>query len=140
MARATFSSFGAIELAFVSTKMNSVDYQQVLENHLLPHYNRFPQKSFIFQEDNPVVHLSCSTMNWFRRRNIVLMDWTVSEEWSKIDPAILRNLSTNITERIEMLLNSKVKIWILQHILKFKPYSTDFVDNSGDKQVIIGGC
>uniref|UniRef100_A0A1I7WK28 DDE_3 domain-containing protein n=1 Tax=Heterorhabditis bacteriophora TaxID=37862 RepID=A0A1I7WK28_HETBA len=37
--------------------MNSVDYQQVLENHLFRYYNRFQQKNFIFQQDNAAVHL-----------------------------------------------------------------------------------
>uniref|UniRef100_A0A1I7WRK9 N-terminal Ras-GEF domain-containing protein n=1 Tax=Heterorhabditis bacteriophora TaxID=37862 RepID=A0A1I7WRK9_HETBA len=97
---------------------------------------RFPQKNFIFQQDNAVIHVSCGQKDWFRRRNIVLMDWpsrspdlnpmknlweiltrqvyahnkqlssiedlkkTVSEEWSKSDPAILKNVSTNMTEGI----------------------------------------
>uniref|UniRef100_A0A1I7XCD6 Protein kinase domain-containing protein n=1 Tax=Heterorhabditis bacteriophora TaxID=37862 RepID=A0A1I7XCD6_HETBA len=129
---AAFSSFGALELVLISTKTNSVGYKQVLENHLLPYYNRFPQKNFIFQQDNAAIHVSCSTKDWFRRRNIVLTDWpsrspdrnpsenlwgilasqvyahnrqlssieglkkTVSEEWSKIDPTILKNLSTTL--------------------------------------------
>uniref|UniRef100_A0A1I7XI57 Retinol dehydrogenase 14 n=1 Tax=Heterorhabditis bacteriophora TaxID=37862 RepID=A0A1I7XI57_HETBA len=50
MVGAAFSSFGAIELAFVSTKMNSVDYQQVLENRLFPYYNRFQQKTSYFNK------------------------------------------------------------------------------------------
>uniref|UniRef100_A0A1I7X7R0 DDE_3 domain-containing protein n=1 Tax=Heterorhabditis bacteriophora TaxID=37862 RepID=A0A1I7X7R0_HETBA len=72
---AAFSSFGALELVLISTKTNSVGYKQVLENHLLPYYNRFPQKNFIFQQDNAAIHVSCSTKDWFRRRNIVLTDW-----------------------------------------------------------------
>uniref|UniRef100_A0A1I7WH35 HTH_Tnp_Tc3_1 domain-containing protein n=1 Tax=Heterorhabditis bacteriophora TaxID=37862 RepID=A0A1I7WH35_HETBA len=97
---------------------------------------RFPQKNFIFQQDNAVIHVSCGQKDWFRRRNIVLMDWpsrspdlnpmknllgilarqvyahnrqlssiedlkkTVSEEWSKSDPAILKNVSMSMTEGI----------------------------------------
>uniref|UniRef100_A0A1I7XRF1 Transposase n=1 Tax=Heterorhabditis bacteriophora TaxID=37862 RepID=A0A1I7XRF1_HETBA len=36
--------------------MNSVDYQQVLENHLLPYYNKFQQNNFIFQQDKAAIH------------------------------------------------------------------------------------
>uniref|UniRef100_A0A1I7WCR6 DDE_3 domain-containing protein n=1 Tax=Heterorhabditis bacteriophora TaxID=37862 RepID=A0A1I7WCR6_HETBA len=103
----------------------------------------FPQKNFIFKQDNAAIHVSCSAKDWFRRRNIVLMDWpsrspdlvpmknlwrilarqvyvqnrqlssiedlkkTASEEWSKIDPAILKNLSTNMTERIFQVMSGK---------------------------------
>uniref|UniRef100_A0A1I7XHA1 DDE_3 domain-containing protein n=1 Tax=Heterorhabditis bacteriophora TaxID=37862 RepID=A0A1I7XHA1_HETBA len=140
---AAFSSFGALELVLISTKTNSVGYKQVLENHLLPYYNRFPQKNFIFQQDNAAIHVSCSTKDWFRRRNIVLTDWpsrspdrnpsenlwgilasqvyahnrqlssieglkkTVSEEWSKIDPTILKNLSTSMTERTFQMISGR---------------------------------
>uniref|UniRef100_A0A1I7WXA0 DDE_3 domain-containing protein n=1 Tax=Heterorhabditis bacteriophora TaxID=37862 RepID=A0A1I7WXA0_HETBA len=126
----TFSSFGAIELAFVPTKMSSVDYQQVFENHLLPYYNRFPQKNFIFQQDNAPVHVSCSIKNSFQSRNIVLMVWPsrspdlnpmknlwgilqlssiedLKKTWSKSDPAIFKNMSTSMTEGIFQVIRGR---------------------------------
>uniref|UniRef100_A0A1I7XIM4 Cytochrome P450 n=1 Tax=Heterorhabditis bacteriophora TaxID=37862 RepID=A0A1I7XIM4_HETBA len=60
MVWAAFSSIGALKLVFVSTKMNSVDYQQVLENQLLLYHNKFPQRNIICQQDNSVIHVSCS--------------------------------------------------------------------------------
>uniref|UniRef100_A0A1I7XHB3 Laminin EGF-like domain-containing protein n=1 Tax=Heterorhabditis bacteriophora TaxID=37862 RepID=A0A1I7XHB3_HETBA len=56
MVWAAFSSIGALKLVFVSTKMNSVDYQQVLENQLLLYHNKFPQRNIICQQDNSVIH------------------------------------------------------------------------------------
>uniref|UniRef100_A0A1I7WWN1 Transposable element Tc3 transposase n=1 Tax=Heterorhabditis bacteriophora TaxID=37862 RepID=A0A1I7WWN1_HETBA len=65
MVWAAFSSIGALKLVFVSIKINSVDYQKVLENNLLLYYTRFQQKNFIFRQDNAVIH----------SRSIVIIDW-----------------------------------------------------------------
>uniref|UniRef100_A0A1I7XIV4 HTH_Tnp_Tc3_1 domain-containing protein n=1 Tax=Heterorhabditis bacteriophora TaxID=37862 RepID=A0A1I7XIV4_HETBA len=63
MVGAAFSSFGAIELAFVSPKMNSVDYQQVLENRLFPYYNRFQQKTSYFNKTTLSSTIDAFTMD-----------------------------------------------------------------------------
>uniref|UniRef100_A0A914QHT3 Transposase n=1 Tax=Panagrolaimus davidi TaxID=227884 RepID=A0A914QHT3_9BILA len=70
-----FSALGKLELAFTSSRMNSEDYQQVLQNHYIPFKNRFRRIPLIFQQDNASIHVSRSTKGWFDRKRINVMDW-----------------------------------------------------------------
>uniref|UniRef100_A0A8R1E2B9 DDE_3 domain-containing protein n=1 Tax=Caenorhabditis japonica TaxID=281687 RepID=A0A8R1E2B9_CAEJA len=51
--------FFFLELAFVSCRMYSSDYQTVLENRMLP-----------YQQDNEAIHVSRSSLDCFRSKNI----------------------------------------------------------------------
>ncbi|CAO4375531.1 unnamed protein product [Caenorhabditis nigoni] len=70
-----FSSAGYLELAFTTCRMNSTDYQDVLQNHLIPFRRRFSRRQFIFQQDNAAIHVSRSTLDWFQSKNIDVLPW-----------------------------------------------------------------
>lgn len=70
-----FNSEGTVDVAFVSSKMNSSEYQRVLENNLLPYIRRFSRKKLVYQQDNASVHISKSTQNWFLSKKINVMKW-----------------------------------------------------------------
>jgi transposase len=70
-----FSSKGKLTLAFISSKMNSQDYQAVLQQHLVPYLYRKRQTRFTYQQDNAAIHVSASSRQWFAGKNITLLDW-----------------------------------------------------------------
>ena len=70
-----FSYHGKLTLGFPSTRMDSSEYQIILEANLLPYLRKFQRRKFIFQQDNASVHVSQSTRQWFQRRQITLLEW-----------------------------------------------------------------
>lgn len=70
-----FSSHGKLTLGFPSTRMDSSEYQEVLETNLEPYRRKFPRRKFTFQQDNASVHVSTSTKQWFATKKIALLEW-----------------------------------------------------------------
>ncbi|EYC14419.1 hypothetical protein Y032_0040g191 [Ancylostoma ceylanicum] len=69
------SSVGVLSMAFVSCRMNSNDYQQVLSDHLLPFLRLHPGHNFVFMQDNAAIHSSRSTRTWLSSQGIEILDW-----------------------------------------------------------------
>lgn len=64
-----------LRIAFTSHRMNSRDYQQVLNGCLVPFFDRFGYDQHIFQQDNAPIHISRSTRRWLAARNIRVLPW-----------------------------------------------------------------
>jgi transposase len=64
-----------LPLQVISTRINSVAYQGVLQDNLLPFLQHHHATRYIFQQDNAAVHSSASTREWLRARNIEVLDW-----------------------------------------------------------------
>jgi hypothetical protein len=62
---------GPIHLLPHNTTMNTGLLQDVLEKHLLPHYNI----DDILQRDNSRYHTASSTTNFLREHNVTVLDW-----------------------------------------------------------------
>ena len=75
MVWAGISSNGTTDIAFLSSKMNSEDYQNVLEIYLLPVFHEICGINGIFQQDNAPIHTSTSTKNWLSANGIRTMKW-----------------------------------------------------------------
>jgi transposase len=75
MVWAGFSAFGKTPLVFVTHRMNSKDYQNVLENNLLPYMRRFRSIRFTYQQDNASIHVSTDTEGWLKRKKISTLSW-----------------------------------------------------------------
>uniref|UniRef100_A0A1I7X7B8 DDE_3 domain-containing protein n=1 Tax=Heterorhabditis bacteriophora TaxID=37862 RepID=A0A1I7X7B8_HETBA len=118
-----FSAMGLVDLAFVSTKMNSVECQNVLEYRLVPYVQRFPGIM-------PQSTLGCKTMIWPSRspdRNPMENLWAIlvhriygdnyqfetdkdlqsaiSKAWNEVDESVIKNLVNSTTELIFQVIN-----------------------------------
>jgi hypothetical protein len=70
-----FSADRKFNIEFITNKMNSENYQAVLERRLVPFLNQSPNQNFIFQQDNASIHNSRGTKIWFSSKNIPLLEW-----------------------------------------------------------------
>ncbi|XGW15474.1 hypothetical protein V3C99_001164 [Haemonchus contortus] len=69
-----FCAAGLLGLAFLSCRMDSVEYHRVLEERLLPFLRQHRRRSLIFMRDNAAVHVSRSTSDWIASRNITVLE------------------------------------------------------------------
>ena len=63
MSWAAFSTYGKLQIAFPSSRMNSEEYQEVLDACLIPYLEEHDNISLVFQQDNASIHASVSTNN-----------------------------------------------------------------------------
>lgn len=70
-----FCMNGMLELAFISSKMNSADYTLMLRTNLLPYLEKYAHIGYVFQQDNASVHSSKVTKNWFLSNQINVLGW-----------------------------------------------------------------
>jgi hypothetical protein len=75
MVLGVFSSLGTLQLAFITARMETAEYIQVLENHLLPYLRRFHRIPLVYQQDNTAIHRSNVTKAWFNQCHIELLKW-----------------------------------------------------------------
>ncbi|EYB96308.1 hypothetical protein Y032_0151g2804 [Ancylostoma ceylanicum] len=70
-----FCAASKLEIAFVSCRMDSAEYQGTLQRHLLPFLRGRRLLKYTFQQDNAAVHVSQSTKTWLSENRVNLMDW-----------------------------------------------------------------
>lgn len=70
-----FCLHGTLPLAFPSCKMNSSEYINVLQNHLIPFLNDHEADNLVFQQDNAAIHTSKATKQWFSDNDILVLLW-----------------------------------------------------------------
>lgn len=75
MVWAAFSLTGKTPICWISTKMNSEKYIELLEEVLLDFGECQDTENFIFQQDNAAIHVSRYSREWFNRKNIELLKW-----------------------------------------------------------------
>lgn len=70
-----FSFNGVGPLAIISERLNSEGYRAILDKCLVPNGEAMGGPEWIFQQDNAPIHSSKTIMEWFRDKNIKILDW-----------------------------------------------------------------
>lgn len=70
-----FSLFGKLPISFPSSKMDSAEYQALLQTTLIPFMRKNRARHLIYQQDNASIHVSTSTKAWFAAKNIPVVPW-----------------------------------------------------------------
>ena len=92
------SWYGVGTLASVDGNINSVKYQEILDDNLWPVLVRhFPDGNYIFQDDNAPVHRSHSTREFIHRNGIKTMSWPAQSP----DINIIENLWLFIKRKLQ---------------------------------------
>ena len=75
MVHGAFSGDSCLPLAFPSSKMDSKEYQTVLDTTILPYLQCETRRNMLFQRDNAPFHVSKSTVEWFKNKSITTVNW-----------------------------------------------------------------
>ena len=70
-----FNASNLLPLQFVTSRMKSDDYQKTLEASLMPFLDENRHCKYTYQQDNASIHVSKSSRDWFKARNVDLLDW-----------------------------------------------------------------
>lgn len=68
---------GTSNLATIDHRMDSKDYQGILQDNLLPSGSKLGGREWIFQQDNASIHVSKSTLGWLDSKNVRRLDHPV---------------------------------------------------------------
>lgn len=70
-----YSYNGKTPICFISTRMDSVKYTELLEDALIEYADDIAGPNWIFQQDNAAIHCSKYTKGFFTARDIQVLEW-----------------------------------------------------------------
>ncbi len=73
---AAMSSAGVGPLCFLTSTVNAVIYQEILEHFMLPSADKlYGEADFIFQKDLALAHTAKGIKSWFNDHGVTVLDW-----------------------------------------------------------------
>lgn len=136
MVWAAFSVTGKAQICFVPPKMNSVMYNEMLEDVLITFMEEKMDDDCVFQQDNAAIHVSRVSLEWFSEHQICRLEWPACSPdlnpmenlWGIMVRRIYDQKPQNHSFRSVMELKLKIKeVWaeidqeILQNLVNSMP-------------------
>ncbi|GBL84257.1 Transposable element Tcb2 transposase [Araneus ventricosus] len=86
-------------------------YEDILENIMLPYARNSLGRGFIFQQDNDPKHRSKHIQNWFSHRHVTLLDWPnpspdlniIEGVWAELERHLVGRNASNSDENFFQL-------------------------------------
>lgn len=75
MVWAAFGARGKSQICFVPSKMNAEAYVDLLDSNLIEYAGDLYGDNWTFQQDNAPIHVARFTKDFFKSRNIPLLEW-----------------------------------------------------------------
>ena len=75
-----FTASEKADLVVMEGKQNSVRYINMLERSLFPFMNCLDTNNDIFQQNDAAIQTSTLTKDWFKTKNIEVLDWPTKIE------------------------------------------------------------
>ena len=123
MVWACFDFFGKSKIIVIDGSINSLKYQKILENHMLPLFRSRARASqySLFQQDNASPHVSSSTLGWLRSNGIETMQQILYSP--DLNP--IENLWGDLVRRVYANGRQFANIDQLQKVIDFEWEKTD---------------
>ncbi|KAK2581558.1 hypothetical protein KPH14_005209 [Odynerus spinipes] len=133
MVWAAFSYSSKTPLCKISTRMNSEKYIDLLEDCLIPFIEDNHEENVVYQQDNAAIHTSKKSREWFRQKDLPLLNWParspdlnpIENLWGILSRAVYKNgKQYNNIKDLEKAIRvewSKIHITTLQKLICSMP-------------------
>ena len=75
IACASFGQHGKSDWVFIESRMNTVQYREMLQKHLVHVGQMIGGRKWIFQQDNAPIHRAKVNHSWLIAKKITVIEW-----------------------------------------------------------------